>query len=385
MSRLLLISLTLLLASGARALLGFGSHKIVVLWVPSESFSSWDRLDQLFTQYADLKLTIGLSPDAVSPEGRKIVARWIENGRLEPALRLKGDPILPLIVEDQAAPRPEDAAARVAAERERFKDAFGFYPRGFVPGGGAVDAAVLAAMKPMGLTWVAVGDYPASTSTWATSGGCVLAPLRPAANPGRELTPDSLTLPSYPEAAAFVVDEADGLVPDGSFLRLLNALAEKKPGNGWATVGETVKERRLLPAPAGMPWPTWIGDLARWSSHPDSQASWRLYEEAAKAVDRYQNSGQADLKILESATDELYAAQAGRFYRPEAGEQVFRELRGHLIGVFRALRQTPPESLFSTAPSPDAQPEAATTDVHFSQWDSWLEFDNPSGTLSLAP
>lgn len=383
--------LSLLLAAPARALLGFSSHKIVVVWVPAEGFSDWEELDRIFERFPGLRLTIGLTPESVTPTGRKVVARWIENGRLEAALRLSGDPILPLIVEQPAAPRPQDPPNRLAAERERFHEAFGASPQGFLPGGGAVDASVLAALKPMGFSWVAVGDYPASTSTWATAGGAALAPLRAAATLGRELTPESLSLPSYPQAAAFVVDEADGLVPEGSFLRLLAALADKRPSQAWATVSETAKERRTIPGPPGMPWPTWTGGTALWTGHPDSQRAWRLYADAARTLERYQNSGQADLKTLEAATDGLYAAQAARFYRGGGGEPVARELRARLVAVYRKLRQTPPESLFAPglaladAPTSQGGDEEKTTDVHFSEGPSWFAFDNPAGTLARAP
>ncbi len=366
--------------------------KITVLWIPSEKFKNWSELDDLLEHYKDLRLTVAVAPEDVPPDAAKKLAGWNAAGRIELALRLKGDPILPRVLEDPQAPRPQDALDRLALEREPFKALFGVPPAGFSPGAGAVSNAMLPAFGAMGLSWAACADYTAGIDAWAAAGPTVLVPLKAARSTGA-LKPEDLSLPEYPRSDAFVVDEADGLVPDGAWLKLLRALSEKHPRQGWATLSEAAAERRsagLAAAPTLASWPTWTGGSAPWTASPASRKAWGMYEETAKTLAQYQNSGAAELKDLDEATAELYLAQAANLYRliadtkQPAAAEADRELRAHLTAVYRKMKQTPPETLFSPlSETEDAAP--GSTDVHFSRGDSWLAFENPPGSLGREP
>lgn len=395
------LSLFLLLAPGpARALFGREDAKITVLWVPSETFSRWGELDDLLERDKSVRFTLAVAPEDVPADAAKKLAAWSAAGRLELALRLKGDPILPLIANHPDAPRPQDALNRLALEREPFKERFGAPASGFVPGGGAVGPQLFETFNAMALSWVAAGDYAGSSGTWAAMGQTALIPLKPARSFGRDLTPEDLSLPDYPRPDAFVVDEADGLAPEGSWLRLLKLLTGKKPKQDWGTVGELAAERRaqgLGDAFAVKDWPSWAGSLELWTSHRAAKQAWKVYGEAARALEHYQNSGIAQVQSLEDAAAELYQAQSGRYFRLLSEEanpqsvQADRELRSHLAAVYRKTKQTPPESMYlSLLEKPKGAPAeedegAGSTDVHFTQGDSWLAFENPGGTVSRAP
>ena len=77
--------------------------------------------------------------------------------RLEPSLRLTADPPLPLIIDMELSKIyfrtkaqlpaekiawPEDMAVPIVKEKLKFKEFWGFYPRGFVPGGGSLSTGM---------------------------------------------------------------------------------------------------------------------------------------------------------------------------------------------------------------------------------------------------
>lgn len=331
----------LLAATAASAGLFSGSNQTPALWVPPEDFKDWAKAEAVL-QESPASLTVALTPAMITPEAKALLSRFPE--RLEPALRLEGDPILPLL-----AKRPfGDPAERIADAKERFRVALGSAPAGFVPGGGAVAPELFPAFKAMGLKWVATAEYEGSSVAWAQSGGVVLAPVPPL---------ESLdALPKVPTA------------PIGALAR------------DWAA--------NARPAAKVRDWPTWLGGYEAWESGPRAKRAWPLYEDAARAVESYQNSGSADLKALEDAAAQLYAAQAARHYRelpPAEADADFRAFRGQLQAVYRKLKQTPPESLFAAAASQPGAADEQSTDVHVSQGDDWLEIANPAGSLAKAP
>lgn len=390
--RALAAAIALVWAAPAAAFLGPGeAHKAAVIWMPDASFSDWARVEALFRQNGSLRLTVALWPEMVTPEAEKVLAPLIEDGRVEVALRLKGDPILPLIARHPRAPRPEDPLERLAAAREQYRLLFSTWPAGFVPGGGALAPEVFPALKALGFAWAAAGPYTASSSPWRAAGATILVPVEAPAASGAELSAVDLTLPEFPRPAVFVVNEAGGLAAPGTALRLLEGPAGKS-SRGWWTVAEAAAARRQeAQAPvASADWPTWTGGTAAWDGRPDAQRAWELYGQAALEVAAYQNSGSADLKVLESAAEALYEAQAERWYRlvgdgPEAAA-ADRGLRERLRAVYSRLRRSPPDTLFKPFTAAlSEEDEPAYKGARVSQGQSWLALENPPGSVSKAP
>ncbi len=347
-----------------------GGEKRTALWIPLDSFDQWGNIDALLERYPSLRFTLAVAPEDLTPQAAKRLSALRAAGRLELALRLKGNPILPLIANHPEAPRPQDALNRLAAARDSFKNLLGALPSGFAPGAGAVSPALFSAFNAMDLSWVATAR---SSPTWSAAGKTILAPFSTDTN--KDL---------------FVIDEADGLSPAGSGLALLRALADKHPRGGWGLVLETTAEKRtqgLSDATAMNQWPTWAGGFETWISTPAAQRAWKVYGETALALERYQNSGAADLKGLEDATSALYLSQSGDYYRILSGpsgpssQRADRELRGHMAEVYRKTTQTPPEALFNSFLD-DQVSGPGSTDVHFSSGDSWLSFENPPAISS---
>ncbi|MBI5240284.1 MAG: hypothetical protein HY926_07405 [Elusimicrobia bacterium] len=375
---------------------------LAFLAVPAEDFSDWKALADAVNSTPELKLTLALTPDMVTEAVRDSLSMPLRTGRLELAMRIPGDPILPLVAAGPSSGGLPDILASIALAREKFRSVLSTAPAGFVPGGGSSVAALPSALPALGISWVAVGKGPPSLEGGraplpegavgqgprSLAGGPWL-PFTPLRCEGRPPTwqefeaaakPDP-SLPAGP--ASIVLDEASGLVPRGSLTALVKVLADRSSVWTWQTASEY--QASALPAASGPgDWPGWapaaLGD-------PAVQSAGKAYGEAAGTLRRYQNSGLADLKALEHAAEALAAAQAGRYYRALSGaaagdaEAARQELRRHLREVYRRLKQTVPASSTAEVSAPDEVP----TGVQAEQGPGWLVLRNPAGSVSRGP
>ncbi len=351
--------LLLSLVSPARA----ESQNGALIWLPPENFRRWSEVDALLRSRPELKLTVGISPAMASPLVKAALRPWVEKGRVEIAARVNGDPVLTLIAAHPAAPRPQDAVERAVEARERLEKRLGAAPTGFLPGAGALDASMAAALGGGGADWILAGPYAPADAPWAATGKSVLVP----------------------SAAAQIVDET--AVATSTFVT--DYPSYTRPTSGWSLAGELARAKKDAPADAAAvaAWPAWNETAAQVPSEPGPKASWEAYGAAAKALDRYQNSGSADLKTLDGAVEMLRRAQAARFYRPTDSEELPAELRTALQGVYKRLKLPAPESLYGAASTNAAiaSTEERPTGVKALSGPGWLEFRSPSSVLALAP
>jgi hypothetical protein len=354
----------------------------VLVWLPAETFTQWSKVDALLRAKPDLKLTIAVTPQMATPLAKAALSPWIANGRVDVAARIHGDPILPLVAAHPAAPRPDDALERAAEALQAVERRMGARPSGFAPGGGALDPSLSGPLGAAGAVWILTGPYETGVSSWAAEGRTVFIPARALAA-GIPLTPEILTA-----SGVLVADESSETES-----RLIPALTDLRahPAAGWATVSDTAKAAGEGRAPAVnvAAWPGWDGAVAAAPTEPSARASWDAYGEAAKALARYQNSGAADLKILESATSLLRKAQEARFFRAPArggADGLAPDLRARLLAVYKRIKSPAPDSLYdvggSTASAATAE---APTSVHARSGPGWVGFDNPVGAFARLP
>jgi len=368
-----LLAVLLAAASPARA----QSQAAALVWLPADHFAHWSRVDDLLRRREDLKLTIALTPAMTTTIVKDILKPWVAAGRIELAARIPGDPILPLVDSHPAAPRPDDALERGAQARSEVARRFGAPVSGLVVGAGALDPSLAGPIANAGASWVLVGPYDAAGSSWAAAGKAVFAPARAA--PRGPLLNEDLTAPGI-----WAFDE-NGDPESGLIAALATLPSTSRPVGGWAPVSALTA---AAPGPradalAVSAWPGWDGAPA--APDPAARASWVAYGDAAKALTQYQNSGAADLKVLEEATDFLYRAQDSRFFRATPGGAVPPELRADLLGLYRRLKLAAPDSLYAVNTSTSATPDDVPTGVHAASGPGWVAFDNPAGTLALAP
>ena len=344
-----------------------------LVWIPPATFTQWSKVDGLLRARPDLKLTIALTPQMATPLARAALAPWAAMGRVEIAARVYGDPVLPLTAAHPAAPRPADAVERAAEALGTVGRRMGAAVAGYAPGAGALDASLVGPLGASGAAWVLVGPYDVSAGSWAAEGRTVFVPARDWSG-------------ETSEGGAFAVDESSQA--ESSLLAALSAPGGERPGARWATIAELVKASGAGRAGAAevSAWPGWDGMLAAAPAEPSARAAWKAYGEAAKELARYQNSGAADLKVLESATALLRKAQDARFFRAsEPGRDALPAgLRADLLAVYRRVKASAPDALYDVGASTSAADETPTG-VRAATGASWIAFDNPLGTVGLAP
>lgn len=349
-----------------------------LVWVPPESYIQWSKVDGLLRSRSDVKLTIALTPQMATPLAKAALAPWVAQGRVEIAARVHGDPVLPLVASVPAAPRPDDALERSVEAREEVAKRLGVAVEGFVPGAGAVDPSLVGPLGASGASWILAGPYDVSADSWAAEGRAVFVPARALAGPGA------------PPPGASVVDESTRA--ESGLVAALNASSDQ-PKSGWATVSGLIASAGGGggSAESVASWPGWNGEPSALPSDPGARAAWDAYAAAATAIQRYENSGAADMKVLDGATQFLRRAQDARFFRPaEPGAPTLPpELRSALLAVYRRIKAPAPDSLYAGAPAADRKGAAASeetpTSVHAASGPSWVGFDNPVGTAALAP
>ncbi|MFA6318154.1 MAG: glucodextranase DOMON-like domain-containing protein [Elusimicrobiota bacterium] len=382
-----------LAAAPASAFLWFGRPaKAGLLWIPAESFSDWEGLAEALSRHPKLSFTAALTPSMASPGTRSLLQPFVAEGRLEIALRLDGDPILPLIHDHPTAPRPQDPLELLTAGRAAHRLAWGEVPTGFVPASGLLHPGLLPLLRSLDPAWVASGGAGPKAGPWTEHRGMPIARCRPVRTGGRDLLAADLE-GGTTERELVVIDEAGGDVPEGSWPRLL--LVDHR-ARGLAKRFERVRDslsrlpdRGAPEAPAGGPWTDWTGEEDAWSRRPEQKIAWRLYGDAARAVSEARNAG-AGPRSVAAATASLRSAQAGTLYRrlggalPEKSSEADRELRKRLMGVYKALSVPVPEgllvSVLTSARTPGRSFDAGGA-VSCRQGPNWLSCDNPS----LAP
>ncbi len=348
-----------------------------LVWLAPEGFSAWARLDAALRRLPDLKLTVALTPAMASPIARDALGPWIASGRIEIAARIDGDPILPLVDADPEAPRADDALERASAARSELARRLGVSVRGLAVGAGALAPALVGPLSSSGASWVLVGPYAAPDAPPARENATVFVPAR-AAVKGPLLAADMTA------AGRWVFDESADA--DSAFLSALDSLpVGARPEQGWTTISETLTGSAPgADAAAVASWPGWDGAAA--SVEPAAAPAMREYLAAARALTRYQNSGAANLKVLDESATLLRQAQDARFFRAPApgAPAVSAELRARLIAVYRRLRRSAPDSLYSVDAS-TASADGRPTGLKSSSGPGWIEFDAPDGSLALPP
>ena len=160
-------------------LLAWGEQRhVVILAVPVEEFSQWQEMAGLLASWPDLKLTLALTPKMLTPEARAALVPLTKSGRVELAMRIPGDPLLPMLRKYPAAPGLQNLLPRLALAREQFRPILGQSVPGFVPGAGAVTGNVSSVFAAMAVPWVAVGwpSVPAATAHEAAEGQAARRP-----------------------------------------------------------------------------------------------------------------------------------------------------------------------------------------------------------------
>ena len=133
-------------------------------------------------------------------------------------------------------------------------------------------------------------------------------------------------------------------------------------------------------------------DYSRWIGSPVQNAEWTALAQARSQIDRYQNSGRADLQRLDAALREIRFLEGSEFF--EAPDQDHRrQFTATLSSVYQMIGQAPPQELDSLFSSPGSLVSASVSTgtalesariLTGSDWIRWLdESDDDHGPGSF--
>jgi len=330
-------------------------------------------------KHPDLKLTVAFSPyDLIelTPHKEELL-RLVMNGRLEPALRLTGDPPLPIIynsalskmymehdipMPSQDIAWPEDAFVRIAGARATFIEFWDEVPRGFVQGGGSINRQITEFLIKQKFYWT-IAEFP--DAEWPP--GNIMNLKGRWGRPFWILNPHPLTNLFYlspkslyamipccrssknvvkkfkmdfenveTQIPVIVFDETrtkvalikfldeyykdieentkENQTQDIPFLLQMILTSQVRPQE--ETDDETVTFQIW---PHSWNWMRGLGDLTgpgltTWVGDSQKNAAWELLSRTREVINEYKNSGLARIQRLDRAMNEFYLAESGDYF-----------------------------------------------------------------------
>ncbi|MFH1379170.1 MAG: glucodextranase DOMON-like domain-containing protein [bacterium] len=341
-----------------------------------------------------VKMTLAF-PDAYayfdSPESEeyKKLLRLIDQGQIEIAMRLAREPILPLIAdtddaqdllgENGSLPVPSyswdtDIRQQIANERERFFAQWGTYPAGFIPAAGFVSPRVIKAMKGLDIAWIVSGpaegmlyarisaDYP---KLFFMNDELVNTLYRSDSLLGARYISEKLleNMAGKEKKVVTIVLDEDHYreVFNKQLLSVVNILAEKLTRN--TTDYQSMLPREIIASSNAdisvislkqVPISSWQRpDVSWWIGEENENTAWGLLGGVRQVVEKYQNSGNANITRLNSALEEIYEAESGKYYYSFGVDidsvkdaEIERAFLASLINIYRMIDLEPPEELY---------------------------------------
>jgi hypothetical protein len=257
---------------------------LALLFLPGPALD-WAAF-QAVVSSAPFRFTVALSAEETPPSQRDWLKAAAAAGKVELALRLPKDPLMPLLTRHS----PEAAAEALAGSRAAFRAAFGAEPAGFVAAAAALDEAGRRAVRSQGFAWTAAGPG-AYTRPWRSDDGLLAFPLSPR---------DPAAEPSGGLAVAGGAAELAAALSSGPWTAVADAAAGAEPFGIAPTT-----------------WPAWDG-AGLWLEEPAARKSAVYFARAADALARFQASGRAGADRLERGAEALRASAAADHFRPGA-------------------------------------------------------------------
>lgn len=297
------------------------------------------------------------------------------------------EPILPLISDYNPAVNftyPADIREQIARSWELYQQIFNSLPQGMVPPGGAISSPTIDLLSEFDIKWIVTAPLPSDTPNkekikylplnyyltgqgkevylfsreneiseyWDFPSGEISAKEKV------KLWINQVAQKKYPLLVVTIEGEnflsSDDRPQNKEILeqfftqitqsRLLTFTAEEYISKNLTKT----KIEQINPL-------TWMKDgFSAWLGKPKQNAAWNLLLQARETVEKYKNSGQAEIKILDPVFEEIYTCEAGEnflyfgeYSGKEDSEKVELIFRLRLINIYRLLGQPIPQELFS--------------------------------------
>ncbi|MFN0118256.1 MAG: glucodextranase DOMON-like domain-containing protein [Elusimicrobiota bacterium] len=247
------------------------------------------------------------------------------SGQIEVALTLNNEPNLPLLSRlSQAGDRvlkwgfdyiwPDDIAAQIARGSGRFQKEWLQQPNGFYPPYLALSVDVIDSLKRFRINWIV--SKPDNKWGILFFGGMGLVVSEP-----QPLLDPSISTDNWAKETAIwalerpfaLVDSSlrDDPASDLAFLTQISKRAnlDNAQFQTGIELTETAPEELIINDKDFK----FENDFSLWIQTPQQKRAWYSLSEARSNIEKYKNSGTANLQRLDSALEELYQAQAGDF------------------------------------------------------------------------
>jgi len=310
----------------------FPKHlQFTLFFVPHEK-GDLAALLKVWGDNPELRPTVIFPPRYFDEMGRKTllpeIKSLVESKKLEIGLSLDGEPMLPLLADlglasskeadwDFPFKWPEDVTTHVAKGRMYFQKRWGRNPAGFLPPFFALSPELVKTLELLRFRWVLASP---KTDWGAGNFGSVeiLIPPQVDWRPNEEgeiqkdLREYSKEVLEYPFA---FVDAGQWPAPETEILFLKEMAKAVRGANLSRGVlsAEELSDSAPEVSPPLRPEYVFQIDYSPWVRADMQRLAWKAIAKARKVVDNYKNSGQADLKKLDAAMEEIYQAESGRF------------------------------------------------------------------------
>jgi len=371
-------------------------NDLLIFWLADkkegEKIETYRYLFNLLEKYPQLCLNFSLSPPVLQTwstaapdlvEKLKSLQRKKQISIVFPPFY---EPILPLIYGDNPVVSfsyPIDLREQIASSWELYQQIFDILPSGMVPPGGAISPAALDLLSEFEIKWILTGreqiqeegylpfvQYLTKESKeiylffrennfseyWEKLSFPEKYSLKIA--PGKEKIEEWIAQigeKNYP----LTVVTFEGLTEFFSLqekgYEILEQLFDQIVHGDFVTytAEKYILKNRSAKKIEPFKLLTWRRDgFSAWTEKREKRAAWELLAEAREAIEKYKNSGQAEIKTLDTIFEEIYICESGdNFlcfgeYADEESEKNELLFRLRLINIYRLIGQPIPGELF---------------------------------------
>lgn len=343
-----------------------GGRKYLVLLADYGKEGPGPAIVETLQKNPELRLVIPWPSTLKPSEGLKAL---VTARRVEAALRLEQEPVLPLIADTQISSPLEihfswpedvwDVIVRSQVEANQNTVPLG---KGICLRSGMLSQSLVPGLRKLGLRWANYTDPNGGTGICLDNSMLLLA-ARPA--PAASAA-ECLAWVTSRQEPVVILTPAAGKTFSAAFLTELAAQLRQNRGVRLTTADQLLREAQAKPnfAPSGsVPDP----DMRAWLASP---IVWYQLDSVRRAIEDYKNSGQAKLRVLQQLRDELYGLYDYEFLLRLAQNPVPEDEKRFQTGIaaiYRTLNRPMdlvPEISTTTAADIPYSLEATTSSLH---------------------
>jgi len=360
---------------GVAPVCGAAEKKYLVMVVDAQNANPSQETMDLLKKYPGIKFAMGW-PASIVP-GKEITG-LVRDKRIEIALRLDNEPVLPLLFETRLSSPvpvdfswPQDINDIIFRNQHEFRRAWNFFtdsawdtfPAGLFLRSGAFSTKLVPALGKLGFRWVLGGKLSSlENGVYVKDGLYIMANdqvdgLSPAdcwnriiASPGRVV----------------VISGSERVLLNPAMLGFLGARLKENPAIIPVTPAQLIKKHHELVVNLGDSHAE--SDLAPWIKRPEILVK---LSRLRRDIEQYKNSGRAQLKTLDALRDNIYS-----LYRFDTLARVMDTGQGEDERRFQTAVRNAYHLLRLPLPADDAPADSAPSDNDGTEYTQFIEVGN---------